>query len=65
MQQVLVIDDDHGTLDSFERVLCFAGFGVTTAATGRYGLGLARRARFDVILSDLRLTFPVSMFYSS
>jgi len=52
---VLIIDDDQGTRQTFERVLRLAGATARTAETAMAGLDLATEERFDVILVDLRL----------
>jgi DNA-binding response OmpR family regulator len=53
---VLIIDDDRGTRQTFERILRLEGFRAATAGTGEEGIELARLVDFDVILVDLRLT---------
>jgi DNA-binding response OmpR family regulator len=55
MFRVLVIEDDTGVLQIFERVLTRSGYAVVTAATGERALTLAGRVEIDVILADLRL----------
>ena len=55
MASVLVVDDDDGTRDSYERFLHLAGYETATAATGRAGVELALARTFDVHLIDLRL----------
>lgn len=55
MASVLVVDDDDGTRDSYERFLHLAGYETATAATGRAGVDLALARTFDVHLIDLRL----------
>jgi two-component system response regulator YesN len=55
MPHVLVIDDDPGTLDTFERILHLEGVNVATAATGREGLELGRMPTLDLVLADLYL----------
>lgn len=55
MASVLVVDDDDGTRDSYERFLHLAGYETATAATGRAGVDLALARTFDVHVIDLRL----------
>jgi len=55
MSQILLIDDDLGTLDTFSAILRLAGHAVTVASTGRDGVALALAAHFDAILVDLAL----------
>jgi CheY-like chemotaxis protein len=55
MPLVLLVDDDRGTLEGFEGVLRYGGFGVATANTGREALSAVRRCRPDLVVADLRL----------
>src|ERR1700730_4803602 len=55
MANVLVIDDDPGTLETFGVTLRQAGHLVCLAATGFQGLALAGSQELDIILADLRL----------
>ena len=55
MPRILIIDDDPGTLETFQIILKLAGFDVATAATGSCALELARTRSHDLILADLRL----------
>jgi DNA-binding response OmpR family regulator len=50
---VLVIDDDLGTRETFERVLRLAGLAATAAASGEEGVRLAQSLRPDLLLIDL------------
>jgi ActR/RegA family two-component response regulator len=52
---VLVVDDDRGTLDTFGRLLTFAGFHPLGAPTGLEGLEILERQHVDVMLLDLKL----------
>lgn len=52
---ILVIDDDPGMCDAVSVVLQTAGYGVETATSGRAGLEIFSRHRFDAVLVDLRL----------
>ena len=52
---ILLVDDDPGTLVTFDRILRCAGFEVTIAASGRDGLRLAFDQRFEAIIADLQL----------
>lgn len=54
-RNVLVIDDDIGTRETFERILRLEGFLATTAATGQECIELAKLGHFDLIFVDLRL----------
>jgi FixJ family two-component response regulator len=55
MSRVLLVDDDHGTLEGWKGILSHAGIDVLTASCGREGIRLAREGEPDVILADLRL----------
>jgi DNA-binding response OmpR family regulator len=52
---VLVIDDEPSVADALRCILEDHGFAVVVAATGREGIEQARRTRFGVIITDLRL----------
>ena len=53
--RVLVIDDEPSVTDALRMILEDQGFEVVIAATGREGIERARLAKFDVIITDLRL----------
>lgn len=53
--RVLVVDDEPVVMESFSRILRREGMKVECAASGDYGLELARKNRFDVVLLDLKL----------
>lgn len=55
MAGVLIVDDDPGTLATFDRILRCAGFEVAIAGSGQDGLRLALDSSFEAILADLRL----------
>jgi len=52
--RVLVVDDDHDTLEMVALFLQFQGFEVTTATNGAEGLAAAP-GRFDAITTDLAM----------
>ncbi|MCA9717890.1 MAG: response regulator [Myxococcales bacterium] len=52
---VLVVDDDHASLENLEEVLEDAGYQPLTASSGRQALSMARKHRPDLILLDLIL----------
>lgn len=54
--KVLIVDDDAGTRQTFEQILRLEGIQALSAETAEEGIEIARRADFDVILTDLRLT---------
>jgi CheY-like chemotaxis protein len=50
--RVLVVDDERGVVEVFQRYLEGKAFQVSTASDGKGALELCRRSRFDVILLD-------------
>jgi ActR/RegA family two-component response regulator len=52
---VLVVDDDPGTRDSFERLLRYRGYDVLTAESGGQALHVIQTQKPDVVLVDLKL----------
>jgi CheY-like chemotaxis protein len=53
--QILVIEDEPSVADALRIILIDKGYEVAVASTGRAGLALASRRRFDVVVSDVRL----------
>jgi DNA-binding NtrC family response regulator len=53
--KILLIEDDASTAASLQKVLCAEGYEVDSASRGDDGLERARRQRYDVVISDLRL----------
>lgn len=53
--RVLLVDDEAGVRRSISRLLRRSGFSVTEASGGEAALEALRQARFDVVLSDLRM----------
>ncbi len=53
--EILCIDDDQSTLDTYEMILKLDGHKVTPALTGKDGLDHLRKRHFDIILCDLKL----------
>lgn len=54
-RSVLVVDDDHETLDVTSAVLRNEGYRVFTASSGKEGIAIARRERPDLILLDINM----------
>ncbi|HXI03749.1 MAG TPA: response regulator [Candidatus Saccharimonadales bacterium] len=54
-RSVLVVDDDHETLDVTSAVLRNSGYRVFTASSGKEGIASARRERPDLILLDINM----------
>jgi FixJ family two-component response regulator len=55
MAQLLLIDDDPGTLEGFGLILRAAGHAVLSAPCGTQGLSVLLRESVDLVLTDLRL----------
>jgi YesN/AraC family two-component response regulator len=55
MSFVLIVDDDRGNREVLARVLDRGGIAVTSAATGREGIRLARTCAPRLMLAELRL----------
>jgi DNA-binding NtrC family response regulator len=55
-KSILVVDDEKGQREILEMILSNAGYDVTTAASGEAALKFAHERRFDLALSDLKMT---------
>jgi CheY-like chemotaxis protein len=55
MTQLLLIDDDPGTLEGFGLILRAAGYAVRSAPSGTQGLSVLLNQPVDLVLTDLRL----------
>lgn len=53
--QVMVIDDEEGVRQSWQRFLCERGMTVTTAEDGESAISKLSRQPVDVVVSDLRM----------
>ena len=53
MKEILVVDDDDGTLEAIAELLRDAGYRTSTATTGDEALRRLRRVRPDLVLMDL------------
>src|SRR5688500_14483918 len=53
--RVLVVDDDDDLRVAIREVFLMRGFAVNTARDGAAAVNMARRERYDVVVSDLRL----------
>ena len=53
--KLLLIEDDASTASSLQKVLCAEGYEVETTARGDDGLAQARKHRYHVVITDLRL----------
>src|SRR5881392_909958 len=55
-KSILVVDDEKSQREILEMILSGEGYDVTTAASGEAALKIAREKRFDLALSDLKMT---------
>lgn len=54
-ERILVVDDEEGLLQLVKMRLTAMGFGVTGCTTGRDAIDAAKKNRFDLAITDLRL----------
>src|SRR5437764_5761902 len=55
-KSLLVVDDERGQREILEMILSGEGYDITTAASGEAALRLAKERRFDLALTDLKMT---------
>ncbi|MGH9898835.1 MAG: sigma-54-dependent transcriptional regulator, partial [Pyrinomonadaceae bacterium] len=55
-KNILVVDDEKAQREILELILSKEGYDVTTASSGEAALKLAKEKRFDLALSDLKMT---------
>ncbi len=55
-KNILVVDDEKAQREILEMILSSEGYEVTPAASGEAALRLAREKRFDLALTDLKMT---------
>src|SRR5215210_1958065 len=55
-KSILVVDDEKPQREILEAILSSEGYDVTTAASGEAALRIARERRFDLALTDLKMT---------
>ena len=55
-KSILVVDDEKSQREILEMILSGEGYDVTTAASGEAALKFARERRFDLALTDLKMT---------
>ena len=53
---ILVVDDEKLQREAYERPLTAAGYDVTTASSGEAALKFANDRKFDLVLTDLKMT---------
>src|ERR687884_429264 len=55
-KSILVVDDEKSQREILEMILTGEGYDVTTAASGEAALKFAKEKRFDLALTDLKMT---------
>src|SRR5688572_31429997 len=55
-KNILVVDDEKSQREILEMILAGEGYDVTTAASGEAALKFAKDRRFDLALTDLKMT---------
>src|SRR6185312_8382108 len=55
-KNILVVDDEKSQREILEMILSEEGYDVTTAASGEAALKFAKDRRFDLALTDLKMT---------
>ena len=53
---ILVVDDEKSQREILEMILAAEGYDVTTASSGEAAMKFARERRFDLVLTDLKMT---------
>ena len=53
--RILAVDDEKVVLDSFRKILVYAGYSVDTVETGKELLGLIRKNDYDFVFTDLKM----------
>ena len=55
-KSILVVDDEKSQREILEMILTEAGYDVTTASSGEAAIKFAKERRFDLALTDLKMT---------
>src|ERR671918_2420219 len=55
-KNILVVDDEKSQREILEMILAEEGYDITTAASGEAALKFAKDRRFDLALTDLKMT---------
>src|SRR4028118_954050 len=55
-KHILVVDDERGQREILEMILSAEGYDLTTAASGEAALKIVKDKRFDLVLTDLKMT---------
>jgi len=53
--RILAVDDEKLILDSFRKILVFAGYSIDTVEKGSEALGLIRKNDYDFVFTDLKM----------
>jgi CheY-like chemotaxis protein/glycine cleavage system H lipoate-binding protein len=53
--RILAVDDEKLILDSFRKILVFAGYSIDTVEKGSEALGLIRENDYDFVFTDLKM----------
>ncbi len=56
MARILIVDDDQGMRDYLEIMLSREGYDVNTAPGGKEALTLCRKRKFDLVITDLKMS---------
>ncbi|MBE7552527.1 MAG: response regulator [Anaerolineales bacterium] len=54
-EKIIIVDDETDVLDLCKRILEVKGYQVTTARDGREVIEVAKKERFDLLLTDIRM----------
>jgi len=55
MSRILVVDDDRSMREFLEILLDREGYEVVSAANGKAAMGLCKRQKFDLVITDLKM----------
>ena len=55
-KSILVVDDEKSQREILEMILSGEGYDVTTASSGEAAIKFAKDRRFDLALTDLKMT---------
>ena len=52
---ILAVDDESIVLDSFRKILVFAGYSIDTVENGKEAVGLVQKNDYDFVFTDLKM----------
>ncbi len=55
-KNILVVDDEKSQREILEMILASEGYNITTASSGEAALKMLKERRFDLVLTDLKMT---------